>query len=197
MQIGQPYQPPPLPQATLDRAAFEAVVAGADAAGRLRALGAFRPELPRILAASLLADAGSVAFAAPEALGAWLADRAAWTLAAADGEPAIAHDVHTYRDGARLAALHVFPLAQFNALAHAEAPSLLEAWRAARAAGTAAAGSSALERRRAALALRIARPLMRQTPMTHSSVATPTSATDPGISPKVRMLVVALTRSSA
>ncbi len=52
VQIGMPYEPPPLPAATLDFPAFSrALEAAADAAARARALGGYLPELPRLLAA--------------------------------------------------------------------------------------------------------------------------------------------------
>ena len=58
VQVGLPYEPPPLPKPTLDSPASPRAGSGRrDARPRRRALGGYLPELPRLVAASLVAGA--------------------------------------------------------------------------------------------------------------------------------------------
>jgi predicted ribosome quality control (RQC) complex YloA/Tae2 family protein len=154
--VGAAYLPPPVPSATLDRAAFAAALASGEPTA-LRALGGFRPELPRILAESLLAQAALVPWPTPAQLASWLETKADGIIASTSGEPDGLGPVHAYYDGERLVAAHVLPLAQFAALRAVTVPQLLPLWASARAADRAAAASSKVERRRSALATRIAK----------------------------------------
>ena len=153
VQAGLPYEPPPLPRARLDAAAFAAAwAAAADPAARGRALAGFVPLLPRLLAASLVAesDAGG-AMGTP-------AERAAALLGAAEKAAPEAGPVHTYRDAAgRLVAAHVVPLAQYSALEHRLEPSLLTLFAEARSAAQGLQQGGTAERRRSALAARVER----------------------------------------
>ena len=99
------------------------------------------PLVPRVLA-----EAASASGADP-------------VLLVAEAEAAAADDgpVHVYRDGAAIAAAHVVPLAQYAALAHATAPSLLRVLADARTSAHRAQRSDAAERRRSALLTRIAK----------------------------------------
>jgi len=157
VQVGLPYEPPPLQQASLDRAGFvSALEAAGDAKARARALGGYRPEIPRLIAASLIAQADAIPWPSAAQLAAWLDERAGALLSAAEGEPDGLGDVHVYRDadGAVVAA-HVFALAQYAALAHETVPSLLDVFAATRTATLRAKRGDATERRRAALLARV------------------------------------------
>jgi predicted ribosome quality control (RQC) complex YloA/Tae2 family protein len=160
VQIGLPYEPPPLPQPALDFAGFTgALEAAADAKARARALGGYLPELPRLLAESLAAQSDAQAWPSPARLAAWLEEHARALLAAAEADAADPdRDVHVYRDehGA-VAAAHVIELAQFAALAHETAPSLLDVFGEARSSTLRARRGDATERRRATLLARIAK----------------------------------------
>jgi predicted ribosome quality control (RQC) complex YloA/Tae2 family protein len=116
VQVGLPYEPPPLPQPAA---------------------------LPKLLAASLAASPGGTA---GELLA--HAERAADELG----------DVYVYRDDAgAIVAAHVVPLAQYAALACTPVASLIDVFAEARASTLRARHGDATERRRAALAARIAK----------------------------------------
>ena len=155
VQVGLPYEAPPLPQAALDRAGFAAALeAAGDAKTVSRALGGYLPELPRLLAASLAAEADGRPGRA-----AWLEARARALLAELE-DASIDRPLHVYRDDAgAIVAAHLVPLAQYAGLAHASAPSLLELFAEDRAAGLRSRRGDATERRRAALVTRIAKRL--------------------------------------
>jgi predicted ribosome quality control (RQC) complex YloA/Tae2 family protein len=159
VQVGLPYEAPPLPVAALDPAGFAAALAGAaDAAGRARALGGYLPELPRLLAASLVAQSAHLEPLSAAAQAAKLDERAREMLTRAEQAADEPGDVHLYRDDAgAIVAAHVVPLAQYAALAHAQVPSLLDAFAEARAVTLHARRGDATERRRAALLARIAK----------------------------------------
>jgi predicted ribosome quality control (RQC) complex YloA/Tae2 family protein len=159
VQAGAPYLPPPLPEASLNEATFTAALAAAagDVRGWSRALGGWRPELPRLLADSIATQAGALPWPSPVALGQWLTAKADGILASTTGEPDGLGDVHAYYDGERLIGAHVLPLAQYAALRHVLEPQLLPLLTRARAADLAATASSKVERRRSALSARIAK----------------------------------------
>ncbi len=105
------------------------------------------PRLPKLLADSLAA-AGSTG-----------ADAAAALLATATEAAAGESPLHVYRDGGKLIAAHVVPLAQFSALTESTAPALLPLFAEARATSAGRRASDAGERRRTALRNRIEKRL--------------------------------------
>jgi predicted ribosome quality control (RQC) complex YloA/Tae2 family protein len=159
VQVGLPYEAPPLPQPALDRAEFAAALERAeDAATRARALGGYLPELPRLLAASLVAQSADVAELPPVEQAAAFDERARALLAEADRAAGEFDDLHLYRDDAgTIVAVHVVPLAQYAALGHVRVSSLLEAFAEARAGAVRARSGDATERRRTALLARVAK----------------------------------------
>ncbi|HEV2741286.1 MAG TPA: NFACT RNA binding domain-containing protein [Candidatus Elarobacter sp.] len=157
VQVGLPYEPPPLQQPSLDFAAFvQALAAAADAKARTRALGGYLPEIPRLIAASLIAQSDAIPWPSPTRRAEWLEERARALLSATEGEPDGLGDVHVYRDadGAVVAA-HVFALAQYAELAHETVPSLLDVFAETRSATLRAKRGDATERRRASLHARV------------------------------------------
>jgi predicted ribosome quality control (RQC) complex YloA/Tae2 family protein len=159
VQVGLPYEAPPLPEPALDRAGFAgALERASDASERARALGGYLPQLPRLLAASLVAQDLGLAELPAAAQAASLDERARALLVEAEraaGEPG---DLHLYRDAAgAFVAAHVVPLAQYGALAHALVSSLLDVFAEARAATLRTRRGDATERRRGALLARIAK----------------------------------------
>ncbi|MEA2687665.1 MAG: N-terminal and middle domain [Candidatus Eremiobacteraeota bacterium] len=124
VQVGLPYEPPPLPKPTLDFPAFtRALEEAADAKARTRALGGYLPEVPRLVAASFVAESEAVAGASAARLATWLDERARAILAALEADSDALGDVHVYRDDAgAVVAAHVIPLAQYAALAHETVP---------------------------------------------------------------------------
>ncbi len=159
VQVGLPYEPPPLQQASLDFDGFvHALEAAADAKARTRALGGYRPEIPRLIAASLIAESDAIPWPAAARLGEWLDERARALLSATEGEPDGLGDVHVYRDaGGAVVAAHVVALAQYAALAHETVPSLLDVFAETRTATLRAKRGDATERRRASLLARLAK----------------------------------------
>jgi predicted ribosome quality control (RQC) complex YloA/Tae2 family protein len=159
VQVGLPYEPPPLQQRSLDRTGFVAALeAAADATARTRALGGYHPQVPRLLAASLIAQSDALPWPSAAQLAAWLDERARALLSAFEGEPDGLGDVHVYRDGAAaVVAAHVVPLAQYAALAHDTVPSLLDVFAETRSATLRAKRGDATERRRTSLLARIAK----------------------------------------
>jgi predicted ribosome quality control (RQC) complex YloA/Tae2 family protein len=160
VQVGLPYEPPPLPSATLDFAGFTRALEGADAKTRSRALGGYLPELPRLLAVSLATEAETKVWGSAAELAAWLEQRARGLIEAAKGDAAERGDVHVYRDerGAIVAA-HVFPLTLATTAAHSTSASLLDVFAEARVAALRVQRGDATERRRSALLTRVARRL--------------------------------------
>ncbi len=159
VQVGLPYEPPPLQQPVIDFAGFtNALEAAADAKARTRALGGYLPEVPRLIAASLVAESEGIPWPSAAQLAAWLDQRARALLSATQGEPDGLGDVHVYTDaeGAVVAA-HVFSLAQYAALAHAAVGSLLDVFAETRSATLRTQRGDATERRRASLQARIAK----------------------------------------
>jgi predicted ribosome quality control (RQC) complex YloA/Tae2 family protein len=157
VQVGLPYEPPPLQQASLDFDGFvRALETAADAKARARALGGYRPEIPRLVAASLIAESDAIPWPSPARLAEWLDERARALLSATEGEPDGLGDVHVYRDadGAVVAA-HVVALAQYATLAHDLSPSLLDVFAETRTATLRAKRGDATERRRASLLARV------------------------------------------
>ena len=156
VQVGLPYEPPPLQQPSLDFAEFiRALEAAADAKARTRALGGFRPEIPRLVAASLIAESDAIPWPTATRLAEWLDERSRALLSATEGEPDGLGDVHVYRDadGAVVAA-HVVALAQYPTLAHETVLSLLGVFAETRTATLRAKRGDATERRRASLLAR-------------------------------------------
>lgn len=159
VQIGLPYEPPPLPAPRLDFPAFNRALEEAPDAGvRARALGGYLPELPRLLAASLVAEAERSAPSSAAVLAGALDERARTLLAAVAAGAYDRGDVHVYRDArGAIAAAHVVPLAQCAELAHERAPLLLPVFVEARSSALRAQRGDATERRREALQTRIAK----------------------------------------
>ncbi|GAC1585320.1 MAG: hypothetical protein NVS3B28_07860 [Candidatus Velthaea sp.] len=158
VQIGAVYQPPPLPQPRLDRAGFIAAIgAASDAKARTKALGGFQPLVPRILAESLVAEADAIPWPTAAQLANWLAERAEGLLSSTEGEPDGLGPISVYREGGRLVYLHVLALHQFPALERSSEAALLPLWREARGADENAQAASKIERKRTALAARIAK----------------------------------------
>lgn len=158
VQVGQPYEPPPLPAARLDFPGFTRALEGAGERERIAALGAYLPELPRLLAASVVAETPAPEPASASRLAATLEGRARAVLAAAEAAASADGPIHVYRDaGGGLVAAHVVPLAQHAGLAHAAVPTLLPLFTEALAATRSARAGDATARRRAALLARIAR----------------------------------------
>jgi predicted ribosome quality control (RQC) complex YloA/Tae2 family protein len=157
VQVALPYEPPPLQQPSLDFAGFvQALEAAADAKARTRALGGYLPAIPRLIAASLIAQSDAIPWPSATQRAEWLDERARALLSATDGEPDGLGDVHVYRgaDGAVVAA-HVFALAQYAELGHETVPSLLDVFAETRTATLRAKHGDATERRRASLLARI------------------------------------------
>ncbi len=159
VQVGLPYEPPPLQQPSLDLAGFvRALEAAADAKARTRALGGYRPEIPRLIAASLVAQSDAIPWPSATRLAEWLDERTRALLSATGGEPDGLGDVHVYRDAAgAVVAAHVIPLAQYAELAHDTVPSLLDVFAETRSATLRAKRGDATERRRASLLARVAK----------------------------------------
>ena len=159
VQVGLPYEPPPLPRPTLDLAGFgRALAAAVEPRDRVRALGAYRPELPRLLAAAVVAESEAMSWESPSRLPAWLDERGRTLLASAESAADAAGALHVYRDGdGAIAAAHLVPLAQYAVLAHDTVPELLELFAEARGATLRSRRGDATERRRAALIARIAK----------------------------------------
>ena len=157
VQVGLPYEPPPLPRATLDLAAFARALDGAATPRDVeRALGGFRPELPRLLAASVVAESATRPSQPAAGLAAWLDERARAVLASAESAADRADGIHVYRDGdGAIVAAHVVPLAQHAVLARSIVPDLLGVFAEARGATLRSRRGDATERRRASLLTRI------------------------------------------
>ncbi len=157
VQIGMAYEPPPLPAATLDFAAFSrALEAAGDAAARARALGGYLPELPRLLALSAATEGETTR--AATGLAAWLDARARALLAEAESAADGAEPVHVYRVGTgAVAAAHVVPLAQEAASIEERVPLLLDVFAETRSSALRLNRGDAVERRRGALLGRIAK----------------------------------------
>jgi predicted ribosome quality control (RQC) complex YloA/Tae2 family protein len=157
VQVGLPYQPPPLPEPTFDAAGFaRALEAAPDAASRARALGGYLPELPRLPATSLAAESMGAQWPSAAGLAEWLAQRAGELLASCDLPADADGAVHVYRDAGRaLVAAHVLELSQYAGLGHATAGWLLDLFAEARSATLRTQRGDATERRRAALLARI------------------------------------------
>ena len=155
--IGGPYRPPPLPEQRLDEPGFAAATMNADRAELTRTLGEVRPLVPRLVAESFVAEAARLPWPSPGRRATWLIDRADRLLSTLEGQSDGIGPVYVYRDDARLVAAHVVPLAQYAGLSSVEEPGLLPLLREARLATAARHSSDAGERRRTALAGRVAR----------------------------------------
>jgi predicted ribosome quality control (RQC) complex YloA/Tae2 family protein len=159
VQVGMTYEAPPLPPAALDAAGFAAALgAASDDPSRARALGGYLPQLPRLLAASVVAASADLPELPNAAQAAALEQRARTLLSQAERAAGEAGDLHVYRDdGGTVVAVHVLPLAQFTALEHSRVASLLEVFAEQRTATLRAKRGDATERRRTALLTRIAK----------------------------------------
>jgi hypothetical protein len=163
--VGRIYEPPPLPVFPGDEASFGTALAAllrADTpAARDRASRGLRaavPLVPRLVADSFVAEAASLAGAAPAAVTLRTLSRArALVLATDGGPPQGLGDLFAYRDGGRLVQCHVVPLAQYAALAASREPALVPLL--AEVVGTATTERSrlAFEARRASLRARVER----------------------------------------
>ena len=159
VQIGLPYEPPPLPAARTDLAGFtRELEAAEDAKARTRALGGHRPELPRLIAASLVHEADATSWSSAVQLAVRLSERAHGVLAAADADVDLTMPVHAYRDDdGALLAVSTVPLAQYAGRRHETPAQLLPLFVEARAGALRATRGDATERKRAALLARIAK----------------------------------------
>ena len=156
--IGGPYRPPPLPEQRLDEPGFAAATAqNADGPAFVRGLAAVRPLIPRLVAESFVAEAVRLPWPSPGRRAAWLIERADRLLSSLEGQSDGIGPVYVYRDDGRLVAAHLLPLAQYAGLASVEEPGVLPLLREARQASVGRRSSDAGERRRVALAGRIAR----------------------------------------
>jgi len=141
VEVGRPYELPPLPKPRIDRAAFEASLS--DPSARLAALRDYLPVLPRLVATSLVAQARSLALSAT--------DLAAWFEARSNEADAAASDdgpIHVYRKNGELVQAHLVPLAQFEDLEHTTMPNLLPAFAEAASAANSGRSQSEIERTR-------------------------------------------------
>ncbi|HZO94624.1 MAG TPA: NFACT RNA binding domain-containing protein [Candidatus Baltobacteraceae bacterium] len=161
VQVGLPYEPPPLPAATLDFPAFTRALeppadGGADAARvAAAALGRVLPELPRLPAASVVAESAAREWRSAAERAAWIEHRGREVLSAAEAAADAEEPLYRYD----AAVVHVVPLAQFGSLTPDRPASLLDVFREARSSTTRAKRDDATERRRAALLTRIAKRL--------------------------------------
>jgi predicted ribosome quality control (RQC) complex YloA/Tae2 family protein len=129
--VGGPYRPPPLTDV----------------------------RLPRLLLASLEAEAAAIVWPTPARREAWIATRSAALLAATEGESDGLGPIHVYREDGRLVAAHIVPLHQYAQLEHTTADELLPLLREARLTSAGRRASDAGERRRTALTGRIEKRL--------------------------------------
>jgi predicted ribosome quality control (RQC) complex YloA/Tae2 family protein len=161
VQVGLPYEPPPLQQPALDRAAFAAALDVArDATARARALGGYLPSLPRLLAASLVAEHPEFAALPAQRQADALEAAAHALLTEAEHAAAEPGTLFAYRDDAGLlVATHLVPLAQYAGLRLERVPLLLDLFAEQRTATLRARSGDAVERRRATLLGRIAKRL--------------------------------------
>ena len=159
IQIGAVYQPPPLPETSLNEAAFAAALCG-DRRAKTRALGGIRPELPRLLAEAIVAESEAIPWNTAQIQAAWLLARAESILSSTTGESEGLGEVYAYFSDSALVQAHVLPLAQFGELRCEREPALLPLLGHARADNAAARRSSAVERRRHALSTRISKRLV-------------------------------------
>jgi len=162
--VGQPYEPPPLPSvSSLDPVPFAtslgALASGTGAASERasRALRAALPLVPRLVADSLIAEAASLAGAAPQAVAERTLARAHAIVEAAAGEPQGLGDLYVYRDGIRLVQCHVVPLAQYAALRRSNEPALVPLLTEVVGAATVERSGRAFEARRTQLRSRVAK----------------------------------------
>ncbi|HTX02439.1 MAG TPA: NFACT family protein [Candidatus Acidoferrales bacterium] len=144
VEIGRPYELPPLPRARIDRAAFEARLS--DASARLAALRDYLPALPRLIATSLVAQAKELALG-PSELAAWFETQANEAEATASGDG----PVHVYRKHGQLVQAHIVPLAQFEDLEHTTAAHLLPLFAETASASSSGRGPAQIERTRESL----------------------------------------------
>ena len=155
--VGGPYRPPPLPEARLDETGFAAATMQAERAAIVRSLGAVRPLVPKLVAESFVAEAELVLWPSPGRRAAWLLECSDNLLSTLAGRSDRLGPVHVYRDDEAIVAAHIVPLVQFSAFQHIEESALLPIFGAARATLAGRRSYDAGERRRAALAMRIAR----------------------------------------
>ncbi len=155
IRSGARYEPPP-PQQPSPRAVDDLTVAlqAQDEAAAGRALRGVRPQLPQLLANSLLSD-GEDASQRPE-------QRARKLLAEADQlldraqQAAKSEQLFVYREGSRLVQAHVVPLRQFAALDCSRAAELLPLFNEITGASKSAASEGEPAKRRRELAKKLA-----------------------------------------
>ncbi len=155
--VGGPYRPPPLPESRLDATGFAAATMQAERAAIVRAFGAVRPLVPKLVAESFVAEAELLPWPSPGRRAAWLIERSDNLLSTLEGRADGLGPIHVYRDAETIVAAHVIPLVQFAASRHIEEPLLLPIFAEARATFAGRRSNDAGERRRAVLATRIAR----------------------------------------
>jgi predicted ribosome quality control (RQC) complex YloA/Tae2 family protein len=167
--VGDPYQPPPLPEPKASRPelieALRVLLAEPSPvaqAAASRVLRACLPLLPQLVAASLVSGLTPGDVATPAELAGRLIESAERLLEAAEGDPDLSREIYVYRNGSgRLVQAHPLPLAQFAALTGERRGSMLtavaEVIRSDRESRTAQTG----ETRRTTLLARVRRRLER------------------------------------
>ncbi|MGH7716811.1 MAG: NFACT family protein, partial [Vulcanimicrobiaceae bacterium] len=149
VEVGRPYELPPLQQGRIDRAAFEARLT--DPESWLAALRDYLPSVPRLVAQSFVAEA-RVRAVPPVELAEWFETRAHdLEAAASDDGP-----VHVYRKSGELVQAHIVALAQYGDLEHAMSDQLLPLFAEAVQARNSGRGQTDVERTRDGM-LRIVR----------------------------------------
>ena len=160
-RTGDAYELPPLPSfaraeslgAALAALARDDVPARREAAGR--ALRAEVALVPKLVADSLVAEAAPLAQGGADLLAARCIARANAIVDAATGAPDALGDIYVYRDGTRLVAAHVVPLAQYAALPMSREPALLPLLAQSVGAQTRERARTSFEARRASLNARL------------------------------------------
>ncbi len=144
VEVGRPYELPPLQTARIDRATFEARLSEPDA--WQAALRDYLPALPRLVATSLVAQARSLALSSSE-LSSW------FEAQSNDADAAASNDgpLHVYRKNGELVQAHVIPLTQFDDLEHTTVAHLLPVLAEAASATNSGRSASDIERTREAL----------------------------------------------
>ena len=144
VEVGRSYELPPLPQARIDRATFEARLS--DPSAWLAALRDYLPGLPRVVATSLVVQARVLGVSSHE-LAAWFETQSREVDVAASNDGVL----HVYRKNGELVQAHVVPLLQFGDLEHATVEHLLPLFAEAANAADSGRGAADSERTRQAL----------------------------------------------
>lgn len=139
VEVGRPYELPPLPQRRIDRSAFEARLA--DPALWLAALRDYLPAVPRLVAQSFVVQSRTRGMP-PGELAEWFEAQARELEAAASDDG----PVHVYRKAGVLVQAHIVELAQYADLEHATSGELLPLFTEATHAQSSGRGQTDVER---------------------------------------------------